>query len=120
MTYYGDANVKADFCSHHITFWDLVGLQTKFQLLWFLAKQFPAEHFIDTWEERKKTKAMLLCIESVFTELVVVGGGRGSVHFPLNTAMSGLYFFNFSTRILPPSRNSLLMGGRGEKRRKIT
>lgn len=26
----------------------------------------------------------------------------------MNTAISGLYFFNFSTRILPPSRNSLL------------
>lgn len=31
------------------------------------------------------------------------------LHFPLNTAMRGLYFFNFSVRILPPSRNSLLL-----------
>lgn len=109
--YYSDVNVKADFCSHHVTFWDLVRLQTKFQLLRFLAKQFPAEHFIDTWEEKKCDVTLYqISVTLNITELMVVVVVVGSVHFPLNTAMSGLYFFNFSTRIFPPSRNSLLMG----------
>lgn len=30
------------------------------------------------------------------------------LHFPLNTAMRGLNFFSFSTKILPPSLSSLL------------
>lgn len=36
------------------------------------------------------------------------------LHFPLKTAISGLNFFNFSTRIFPPSRNSLLLRWEGK------
>lgn len=37
------------------------------------------------------------------------------LHLPLKTAIRGLNFFSFSTRILPPSRNSLLLSEKSIK-----
>ena len=39
------------------------------------------------------------------------------LHFPLKTAMRGLYFINFCVRILPPSRNSVLFPRKKRKNR---
>lgn len=92
---------------HHVTVWDLLWLQTKLQFFWLFTKQFSAEHFINTWKRKKK--------QFIFNFQARELGNKNELmqwnclHFPLNTAMRGLYFFNFSVRILPPSRNSLLL-----------
>lgn len=54
---------------------------------------------------RRKQEIMTLIL---LTEQFYCTTLQNNLHFPLKTAIRGLYFFSFSTRIVPPSRSSLL------------
>ncbi len=101
--------------AHHVTVGNLVWLQTKFKFLWFFTKQLSAEHFIDALREKKQINITLIHFNKCF-HCNCCSVAEEFLHFPLKTAISGLNFFSFSTRILPPSRNSLLLVWKQEEK----